>query len=200
MPENAMEEIREKKQEIRDEIAEKIKALSADDIARKTKAIENRLFEFANYLEARIAMLYTPVTNEVDTLEIIKRSYMYNKIMVLPAFDPHQNKISLMKVDDVGKDLIQGPRGNTEPDKNRCKTVPFDCLDIAVIPGIAMDEKGGRIGTGKGYYDRLIPDLPSTTRKVGLVFENQIVSMVPMEAHDKYVDIIITEDRIIYKI
>lgn len=195
-----MEEIREKKQEIRDEITAKMKALAADEIAKKNKAIENRLFEFANFLEARIAMLYTPVTNEVDTMDIIKRSYMYNKIIVLPAFNPHQNKITLMKVDDVEKDLVQGPRGNTEPDKNRCKSVPFECLDIAVIPGVAMDEKGGRIGTGKGYYDRMIPELPSTTRKVGLVFENQIISMVPMEAHDKYVDIIITEDRIIYKI
>lgn len=195
-----MEEIREKKQEIRDEITAKMKALSADEIAKKTKAIESRLFEFANFLEARIAMLYTPVANEVDTKDIIKRSYMYNKIIVLPAFDPHQNKVTLMKVDDVEKDLVQGPRGNTEPDKSRCKSVPFECLDIAVIPGVAMDEKGGRIGTGKGYYDRMIPDLPSTTRKVGLVFENQIISMAPMEAHDKYVDIIITEDRIIYKI
>ena len=64
----------------------------------------------------------------------------------------------------------------------------------------AMDEKGGRIGTGKGYYDRLIPDLPITTRKVGLVFEDQIVPIVPMESHDRHVDIIVTEKRIIYKI
>lgn len=195
-----MEEVREKKQEIRDEIAAKMKTLSTDEIAAKSKAIENRLFEFANFLEARIAMLYAPVTHEVDTMAIIKRSYIYNKIIVLPVFDSHNNKVTLMKVDDADKDLVQGPRGNWEPDKSRCKSVPLDCLDIAIIPGIAMDEKGGRIGTGKGYYDRLIPDLPATTRKVGLVFEDQIVPMIPMESHDKYVDIIITEDRIIYKI
>jgi 5-formyltetrahydrofolate cyclo-ligase len=63
-----------------------------------------------------------------------------------------------------------------------------------------MDEKGGRIGTGDGTYDRLIPDLPATTRKVGLAFEDQIIAQVPMESHDKHVDIIITEKRIIYKI
>lgn len=195
-----MEEIREKKQEIRDEIKAKLEALAPDEIAAKTKAIEGRLFEFANFLEARIAMLYTPVPHEVGTLDIIKRSYMYNKIIVLPAFDPQQDQITLMKVDDADKDLVSSPRGNLEPDKQRCKSVPFDCLDIAVIPGIAMDEKGGRIGTGQGLYDRLIPDLPVTTRKVGLVFEDQILPTVPMESHDKYVDIIITEDRIIYKI
>jgi 5-formyltetrahydrofolate cyclo-ligase len=145
-------------------------------------------------------LLYTPAAGEVDTLEIIKRSYLYHKIVVLPAYDPQTKKMTLRKVDDPEKDLIQGPRGNMEPNPERCKTVPLDCLDIAIIPGLAMDEKGGRIGLGNGYYDRLIPDLPITTRKVGLVFEDQIVSMVPMENHDKYVDIVVTDERIIYKI
>ena len=56
------------------------------------------------------------------------------------------------------------------------------------------------MGYGEGYYDRLMPRLPITTRKVALAFECQLVSQVPMEPHDKYVDIVITEDRVIYKI
>jgi 5-formyltetrahydrofolate cyclo-ligase len=195
-----MEEIREKKQEIRNEITRLIAQYPPDALGAKTRGIEERLFEFANYLEARIALLYVPVAPEVQTLEIIKRSYMYNKIIVLPAFDPNNFSMTLMKVDDPEKDLVEGPRGNLEPNPKRCKAVPIDCLDIAIIPGLAMDEKGGRIGTGKGYYDRFIPDLPITTRKVGLVFEDQIVPMVPMESHDRHVDIVVTEKRIIYKI
>ena len=92
------------------------------------------------------------------------------------------------------------PRGVLEPITGRCKTVPIASIDIAIIPGIAFDEKGGRIGSGDGYYDRLIPRLSITTRKVALAFECQIVQQVPMESHDKHVDIIITEKRIIYKI
>lgn len=195
-----MEEIREKKQEIRTEMVRKVEGYDDKLLAAKTKAIEERLFEFANFLEARIALLYTPAPAEVNSHEIIKRSYMYNKIMVLPAFEPESHKITLMKVDDPDKDLVEGPRGNLEPDPKRCKGVPIDCLDIAIIPGLAMDEKGGRLGLGNGFYDRLIPDLPITTRKVGLIFEDQIVSMIPMESHDKHVDIVITDERIIYKI
>jgi 5-formyltetrahydrofolate cyclo-ligase len=196
-----MEEIREKKQEVRDEVARKIAALSPEQIAEKTKAIENRLFEFANFLESRIVLFYTPAPNEVDTLEIIRRSSLYSKIIVLPAVGPNFRNPRLLKVDDVDKDLVPGPRGNLEPNPKRCKSVPFDCLDIAIIPGLAMDEKGGRIGTGRGSYDRLIPELPMTTRKVGLVFEAQIVlPSVPLESHDKHLDIVITEERIIYKI
>jgi 5-formyltetrahydrofolate cyclo-ligase len=195
-----MEEIREKKQEIRDELLRTITSLKADVLSVKTKAIEDRLFEFANFLEARIALLYAPAAGEVDTMEIIQRSYMYNKIVVLPAFDGETRQMTLLKVDDPDKDLITGPRGNLEPDPARCKVVPVDCLDIAIIPGLAMDEKGGRIGLGQGYYDRFIPELPITTRKVGLIFEDQIKGAVPMESHDKYVDIVITESRVIYKI
>lgn len=195
-----MEEIREKKQDIRDEVARKLSALSSDEMIQRTRAIENRLFEFANFLESRIVLLYTPAPNEVDTLEIIRRSYMYGKIIVLPAFDSNSRSMRLFKVDDLNRDLTQGTRGNLEPNAKRCKSVPIDCLDIAIIPGVAMDEKGGRVGQGNGYYDRLIPDLPITTRKVGLVYELQIVSSVPLESHDKHVDIVITEDRVIYKI
>ena len=195
-----MEEIREKKQEIRDEMARRRQTLTPEQIGEKVRAIENRLFEFANFLESRIVLLYTASPGEVDTASIVNRSLMYNKIIVLPAFDPESRKARLFKVDDVEKDLIPGIRGNLEPNPKRCKTVPLDCLDIAIIPGLSMDEKGGRVGIGKGHYDRLIPDLPITTRKVGLIFEKLIVPSVPMESHDKHVDIVVTEDRIIYKI
>lgn len=195
-----MEEIRQKKQEIRDEMIRKISEMPSEQTAARSKAIEERLFEFANYLESRIVLLYTPTLAEVDTTAIIHRSLMYNKIIVLPLFDAESRRARLFKVDDLEKDLVTGTRGNLEPNPKRCKAVPLDCLDIAIVPGLAMDEKGGRVGTGKGCYDRLIPDLPITTRKVGLIFETQMVPTIPIESHDKHVDIVITEDRIIYKI
>jgi 5-formyltetrahydrofolate cyclo-ligase len=73
-------------------------------------------------------------------------------------------------------------------------------VNLAIIPGIAFDVRGGRIGYGTGFYDRFIPDLDITTRKVALAFECQIVPQIPMEPHDRYTDIIITEERIVYKI
>jgi 5-formyltetrahydrofolate cyclo-ligase len=120
--------------------------------------------------------------------------------VVLPAFDPEKFEMNLMKVDQFAKELVPGPRKVLEPDAKRCKTVPMERIDIAIIPGLAFDEKGGRIGSGRGYYDRLIPKLAITTRKVALTFEEQIVPQIPMESHDKHVDIIITDKRIIYKI
>jgi 5-formyltetrahydrofolate cyclo-ligase len=198
--ETAMDEVREKKQAIRNEMASFLKSLPKDVREANTRIIENRLFEFANFLESKIVMLYVNAENEVATDTIIKRAYDFNKIVVLPAFDTAKSKMKLMKVDNPTRDMIDGPRGILEPDPAKCKPVPLDCIDIAIVPGIAMDEKGGRIGSGNGYYDRLIPDLPMTTRKVGLVFESQLIPQVPMDANDRHVDIIITEKRVIYKI
>jgi 5-formyltetrahydrofolate cyclo-ligase len=195
-----MEEIGATKIQIREDIAKIISAVAESDIAKKVRAIEDRLFEFANFLESKITLLYVSGYNEVQTKNIIKRAYSYNKIVVLPAFDPKTFEMELMKVDKFSQALKPGPRGVPEPNAGRCKIVPIDRIDIAIIPGIAFDEKGGRIGTGRGYYDRLIPRLAITTRKVALTLEEQIIPQVPMESHDKYVDIIITDKRIIYKI
>ena len=195
-----MEEIQAAKSQIRNDIARSLAVLSEKEIAAKTKAIENRLFEFANFLESKIALLYIDSGSEVATRSIITRSFHYNKIIVLPAFDTAKYQMKLMKVDNLDKDLRIGPRGILEPDSTRCKIVPIERIDIAIIPAVALDEKGGRIGSGEGYYDRLIPNLAITTRKVALGFEEQIHQQVPIESHDKHVDIIITDKRIIYKI
>ena len=195
-----MEEISAAKIQIRDEIAHTISALSESEINEKIAAIESRLFAFANFLESKIALLYLSGDLEVQTDSIIQKAYSYNKIVVLPAFDPENYQMKLMKVDASGQELIPGPRGVLEPDASKCKVVPMDRIDIAIIPGLAFDEKGGRIGMGTGYYDRLVPRLDITTRKVALTFEEQIIPQVPMESHDKHVDIIITDKRIIYKI
>ena len=195
-----MEEIRKKKQEIRNNIAKILEELSDKELSKKTKKIEDNLFEFANFLEAKIVLLYVNNKLEVTSRNIIKKCFDYNKIVILPAFDTKKYKMKLMKVDDIDNDLTTGPRGILEPDINRCKIVPVDCIDLAIIPGVAFDEKGGRIGSGEGYYDRFIPKLSITTRKVALALECQIIQQVPVESHDKHVDIIITEERVIYKI
>ena len=195
-----MDEIKETKSEIRNEIIQKLSALPAEEQTAKTARIEERLFEFANFLESRIALLYVNNTSEVETKQIIKRCFGYNKIVVLPAYKSNNHTMHLMKIDSFKRSLKPGPRGILQPHETRCKEVPIDCIDIAILPGVALDEKGGRIGSGEGYYDRLIPNLATTTRKVALAYEDQIVPQIPMESHDRHVDIIITEDRVIYKI
>jgi 5-formyltetrahydrofolate cyclo-ligase len=195
-----MEDQHNTKEELRQQIVAVLDNLSKAERAERTRAVEERLFEFANFLEARIVMMYMPGEGEVDTRAMINRALQYNKIVVLPAFSPDSRDVRLLKIDSLGTHLIQGPTGIFEPDPKRCKQVPLDVVDIAILPAIALDEKGGRLGSGSGYYDLLIPRLAATTRKVALGFEEQILPQIPMESQDRFVDIIITNQRTIYKI
>ncbi|MCP4349196.1 MAG: 5-formyltetrahydrofolate cyclo-ligase [Desulfobacterales bacterium] len=195
-----MEEIQEKKRDLRDSIAKNIGALSEGEVADKIKKIENRLFDFANFVEAKIPLLYVNHGSEVVTWGIINQCFKYNKVVVLPVFGKEKYNVKMLKVDDLDADMKPGPKGIPEPDDSKCQTVPIHCIDIALIPSVALDEKGGRLGSGDGHYDRLIPKLPITARKVTIALESQIVQQIPMASHDKYVDIIITDERVIYKI
>ena len=195
-----MDEFQKTKQEIRKDMANILDSYSKEILDEKTKKIETKLFDFANFLEANIVLFYIHKPQEISTESIISLAYKFKKIIVLPGFNILKRDMRLMKVDHPEKELKMGSRNILEPDANCCKLVPIESIDIAIIPGIAFDEKGGRIGSGEGYYDRLLPKLPITTRKVALAFEDQIVPQIPVESHDKPVDIIITEKRIIYKI
>jgi 5-formyltetrahydrofolate cyclo-ligase len=195
-----MDEIKAAKEQIRKDMAKAVNGLTERQRTEKTRAIESRLFDFANFLEARIVLLYVDSDCEVRTKSILRRAYEFNKIVVLPGFDGERRKMTILKVDNLDKDLQPGARGVLEPNPERCKPVPLNKVDIAIIPGQAFDEKGGRVGSGRGYYDRFIPELPATTRKVALAFEEQILPLIPTESHDRHVDIIITDKRIIYKI
>ena len=195
-----MDDIKEKKQEIRDEIIGKIASYDEKQRLEKLQMLAKRLLSFANFQESKIAFLPSARKDEIDLSNVIRESLKLNKIVVLPTFNIEKKDITLMKIDDPDTELIEGPLGNMEPDPNKCKIVPIDSIEIAIIPGLAFDEKGGRIGTGKGFFDQFIPKLPITARKVTLAFEDQLIQQIPMESHDKYVDIIITEERIIYKI
>ncbi|MDY6824359.1 MAG: 5-formyltetrahydrofolate cyclo-ligase [Thermodesulfobacteriota bacterium] len=195
-----MDDIKLEKQEISDDIIKKIESFSADEVSEKSNRILERLFDFANFVEAHVVFLYLSGTGDVDTRPIIRYCFAHNKVVVVPAGGQPGKNVKLLKMNDLSADLTTDPDGNTVPDPARCRPVPVDSVEIAVVPGLVFDEKGARIGLGTGFYDKLIPKLPMTTRKVSLAFEDQIIQQVPKGSIDRHVDIIITEQRIIYKI
>lgn len=195
-----MHDLKEKKSEIRRNTLARRDALSEEKRHEKSKAIMEHLFGFANFLEARTVLFFMNRTSEVVTEAMIRKAWEYEKLVALPRVDKKEKKIVPFRIDDLDLDLRPGYRKIREPVPKRCKPIPVEYIDLAIIPGIAFDERGGRIGHGTGLYDKFIPTLDVTTRKVALAFECQIVPQIPMEPHDRYIDIIITEKRMIYKI
>lgn len=195
-----MDDIKDSKKSVLAEISEKLAKFTKDEMAEKQAQIEQNLLEFANFMEAQLALLYIERSSEIPTGNIIKKSLDIKKGIVLPSFSDARHAINLLRIHSFGADLVKGDQGRLEPDPETCKKVTLDQIDIAVIPGLAFDEKGGRLGFGEGYYNRLIAKLPETTRKISIAFEEQVADHVPMESRKYNLDIIITDKRIIYKI
>lgn len=181
-------------------VAERLEKFTEEELFEKYKKIEHKLFEFANFMEAQLAFLYTQVSNVIPTEAIIKRALQIEKGLVLPVFTGAKNAINLYKISNYKKDLVASENDILEPDIKKCKKIPLEAINIAIIPGFAFDDKGGRIGFGNNFYNKLITKLPETCRKVSLAYEEQIVDQIQMESRKFTVDIIITDKRVIYKI
>jgi 5-formyltetrahydrofolate cyclo-ligase len=201
-----MEEMKQTKNSVLNQVSERLGALTQETLSEKYTGIENKLFEFANFMEAQLAFLATSIRTEIPmegiipTEAIIRKALDIEKGIVLPVFTDAKNSILLYKISDYDKDLLINDNGVLEPDPEKCKKISLDDIDIAIIPGLAFDDKGGRIGFGNNYYSKLITKLPETCRKVSLAYEEQIVDQIIMESRKFTVDIIITDKRVIYKI
>jgi len=195
-----MHETKDSKKSILTEISERLAAFSSEEMAKKQEIIEEKLLEFANFLEAELALLYVRRASEMATDKILRISLAARKGIVLPAFSESKHAILLFRINDLDADLKKSSSDRMEPNPDTCKKISLEDIDIAVIPGLAFDEKGGRIGFGEGFYNRLIAKLPETTRKIAIAFEEQIVEHVPMDSRKHNLDIIITDQRTIYKI
>ena len=195
-----MNEIKNTKNSNLSIVAERLDKFTKEELAQKYEIIERRLFEFANFMESQMVFLYTPVNGEISTENIIKKALQIEKQLVLPALTTTKNIINLYKITNYKKDLVTGVNDILEPDIKKCKKIPLEDIDIAIIPGLAFDDKGGRVGFGNDYYRRLISKLPETCRKISLAYEEQVVDQIQMESRKYTVDIIITDKRIIYKI
>jgi len=201
-----MEEMKNTKVSVLTQVSDRLGALTKEALAEKYNGIENKLFEFANFMEAQLAFLSTSTGTDISTERIIpteaiiRKALHIEKGIVLPVFTDAKNSILLYKISDYDKDLVISGDDVPEPDPEKCKKISLDDIDIAIIPGLAFDDKGGRVGFGNNYYSKLITKLPETCRKVSLAYEEQIVDQIQMESRKFTVDIIITDKRVIYKI
>ncbi|MCG8635276.1 MAG: 5-formyltetrahydrofolate cyclo-ligase [Desulfobacterales bacterium] len=195
-----MDDMKNGKSSVLAQVAGRLDALAPDALEEKYQTIEGKLFEFANFLEAQQAFLYTPASTEIPTEAIIRKALEIEKGIILPVFTDAKNAFHLYKISDYDKDLVMNANDMLEPNPERCKKIALEDVDIAIIPGLAFDDKGGRVGFGNNYYSKLITRLPETCRKVALAYEEQIVDQIQMESRKFTVDIIITDTRVIYKI
>jgi 5-formyltetrahydrofolate cyclo-ligase len=161
-----------------------------------------RLIAQADYQAASTVMWYIGCKSEVRTLPALRRELGRRKRIVIPycTLDEHgQRKLGLWRLKDF-TDLAPGTWNIPEPPKSRwgeagTEVLPSE-LDLIIVPGVAFDRNGGRLGNGAGYYDRLLTQVREKTVLYGVCFESQLFDRIEMETHDIPMDFVITEKNI----
>lgn len=138
------------------------------------------------------ALSYAGFGSEIDTLPFNRALIDRGVSLVLPRVERAAGGLVLYRVRDLDADLTPGVWGIPEPDPRRCAVVLPGGIDWMLVPGLVFDRRGGRVGYGGGYYDRLLPQLPRLKR-IAAAFECQIVDAVPRGPHDVMMDRLITE-------
>lgn len=179
------------KHELRIAMKQKRKDLTMQEITEKSNAIAMHLFSTTAYLNANCVMVYMDAFGEPQTCKIVEQCFKDGKSVVVPVSNTHTNTLSLSYIYSLD-DLRVGAYGILEP-KTYISALCTD-IDIILVPGIAFDLTGNRIGFGKGYYDRLLTE--SKAVKIGICYEFQINSPITPDTHDIPMDIIITEKKI----
>jgi len=140
---------------------------------------------------AAAVLLFSPLADEPDISALLDDALSQRKVVCLPRFDAAQGVYSAAQVSNRA-DLAPGRFGALEPHEG-CPAVSLKHLDLALVPGIAFDLAGRRLGRGKGFYDRLLAGVPG--HKCGVAFDAQIVAEIPVEPHDVRVNSILTPTR-----
>jgi 5-formyltetrahydrofolate cyclo-ligase len=185
------------KQVLRREVLARRGALTATERAEASRKIARRLARLTEFQEAETVLLFASFGHEVDTWELMRRAAAAHKRVVLPRVQKHKPDMELRAVTDLEQQLAPGAMGIMEPVLG-CPEVQAAELDLIMLPGVAFDVNGGRLGYGGGYYDRLLARLAKqgcSPALVAIAFEMQIVDEVPMGADDMRVPLIVTEER-----
>ncbi|NMB25653.1 MAG: 5-formyltetrahydrofolate cyclo-ligase [Firmicutes bacterium] len=158
--------------------------------------IMERFFDLEVVQEATTIMLFLAFGSEVDTWLLLERGVELGKLVVAPICLPATKELALYPINSRAE-AVPGHWGILEPSRIGEAILPED-LDVVVVPGLAFDGTGRRIGYGGGYYDRFLPKADCAC-KVGVCFDVQLVERVPSASHDVPVDVVITEKRVIWR-
>lgn len=172
-----------------------LRALSADARAAAEAEIARRVWTVPEIAGARALLIYASLPEEVSTDAIAEEARRRGMVLVYPRCLPDR-ALALHAVDTPDA-LLAGRFGIREPDADACPIHRVEDVDAALIPGLAWDRAGHRLGRGAGYYDRLLADPRWRGFRCGLFFAAQETPAIPRDEWDVRLDAVVTEREVV---
>jgi len=166
------------------------------ELDQLSSEITAKLVELPTVREARTISTYLDVGSEVRTRGVVEWALRNGKRIIVPVVERASKRLIFSEF-KAPEELEKGAHGIPEPKREFRRPVALEQADVILVPGVAWDRRGFRIGYGAGYYDRSINALRTHVATVGLAYEFQFVSNVPRSRYDRRVDRIVTESKII---
>jgi 5-formyltetrahydrofolate cyclo-ligase len=184
--------LKQAKRALRREVLAVRDALPPQERRARSRAIAARLLDLPEARAASVVLAFWSFGSEVDTAPILEASHGVGRTVALPRVEG-EDVVPIAYV--LGDELRKTSFGALEPAAG--SPVPPAELDLVIVPGVAFDRGGGRVGYGGGFYDRLLPRLRPGVPAIAVAFSIQVVEVVPWGGTDRRVDAIITEDEVI---
>jgi 5-formyltetrahydrofolate cyclo-ligase len=169
-------------------------ATPAEDRATASASIAALLLAREDFASSKTVLLTLPFGSEWDTRALLRAALAGAKTVALPRVNLATRMLDICAITRIEHDPVPGYRGIPEPGAH-CELLGVASIDWVLVPGVAFDRAGHRIGYGGGYYDRLLPLLRADAHRVAGAFELQLVDHVPAASHDVAVDAVVTEAR-----
>lgn len=180
------------KQQLRATARARVAGLSSEYRAAAAAQVVVSLASRPEWARASSLLLFAPLPDELDVWPLVELALMAGKAVALPAFVSETNNYAARRIVDPVRDIVAGKFGIREP-ADACVVVSLNQLDLVLVTGVAFDARGGRLGRGKGFYDRLLAGVRGT--KCGVAFDEQLVDAVPVGPHDIRLNCILTPTR-----
>jgi 5-formyltetrahydrofolate cyclo-ligase len=184
--------IREAKQAVRNEVRARLKLMAPGERVTASARARGLLAMQPLWVAAQWVLFFAPLPEELDIWPLLAEALSAGKRVALPRFVGENRTYEACQIQDPKSDLQVGLYGIREP-ASRCARLSLSRLDLILVPGVAFDLQGRRLGRGKGYYDRLLKTLGGTT--CGVAFDEQVVDALPVESHDVRLNCVLTPTR-----
>ena len=182
-PHNTKADLRRQIRAALERISPAVRAVESIDLCERLEA---------QLQSAHTILFFAPLADELDVWPLLEKFLAAGKICALPFFDAATKSYSARRVQNLAADISTGKFGIREPAAN-CPEIPPEKFDLILVPGVAFDWNGNRLGRGQGYYDRLLEKIRGV--KCGVGYDFQLIGKIPIEPHDAKVNFIVTPTR-----
>ncbi len=176
---------------------ERILAMSPELRHREETELVARFPSLPGWITAGTVLLYANAfPEELDTEPLLQFALKSGKRVLCPRVHRRESRLRLFEIHNLASDFEAGILGIPEP-RTTCPEVAPVEVDWVLVPGLAFDSQGFRLGRGAGHYDRLLPALRKDVPRWALIYESQWVEAVPVEPHDVALDGVVSASRVI---